>query len=112
MKNLLTIVILFLTASSWADTICPEYKSNREPEFSWKESDFTEKAAKESLKFLEGVLLHGKSYEWISLPNAQIVISGFLHKREALKAIHENNAAKEYYVSKFCTFLQNSVRYD
>ena len=112
MKNLTYILLMFFPMSVLGETICPEYKSEREPEFSWQESDFTEKAASDALHFLQGVLHENKKYEWISLPNSQILISGYIHKREALKSIQEKSVMESYYVSKFCTFLQNTVRYD
>ena len=112
MKNFLFILVMLFPISVLGKTICPEYKSEREPEFSWQESDFTEKSAKQALNFIQGVLYENKKYEWVSLPNSQILVSGYIHKREALKAIQEKSVMESYYVSKFCTFLRNTVRYD
>ncbi len=87
--------------------ICVQLMREFEPDMRIPESYFTKENAEAALNKINGIVA-GKdtAYEWITVPNMQKIIEGYILKRDSKNA---SGALAELKVSQFCTFMESSA---
>ncbi|MEM7430936.1 MAG: hypothetical protein AAF351_03235 [Pseudomonadota bacterium] len=114
MKPLTLAICLFLcAATSSAEPLCTNWEFEREPEYQFRESDFTLEAAQRSIAYLEERVLAAE-HDLLSTfaeYNALTLLKGWLLKKSALAARENGQGEDEVYA--FCRFLDDDgVIYD
>jgi len=105
MKYIL-ILILIASTTARANDLCPVNES-RPADIRIPESYFTEENAQNALKELDSIVSGAsKSYEWITVPNLQRIIEGYVLRRDALEGIKFNVPSK---LDAFCIFMEHSA---
>ena len=106
MKRLITLLLLTFSLNVYAENICPNLKSEIEPDHQFKESDFTKENAQAAIKFFSEVINSGKTYQWYEPPHHQAMIKGYILKQSALKEMAaKNSMPSDFYRPEFCIWL-------
>ncbi|MEP2651404.1 MAG: hypothetical protein ABJH06_05345 [Paraglaciecola sp.] len=111
----LIFFFLFISSPLLAGEICSEYDSQIEPDFRWKESDFTKEASIKALSELSESINKNEMLATFQLPNNLSLIEGYILKQDALRALDGKSVHAgivEYYVTNFCEFLVRTPIYD
>jgi len=110
MKYIL-LLIAMIPAFVQAEAICKDYEESESNAFNWSESDFNENSASESMAALQEALDNNGSIGTCHLPNALILIEGYILKQQAQKALSDKGAPQliiKYNVAGFCDFISKS----
>jgi len=111
MKLLILIMLLFPFLTQ-AGEICENYKVDVETAFSWIESSFNEKTAKESIIMLQEAMNNHGNINTCGLHNSLQIVEGYILKQQAQTVLASEKAPKiiiEMYVGGFCEFIQRSM---
>ena len=109
------LFIVLFSLPAYSDEICESFEPKIEPDFRWKESDFTKSASKKALAELSDAIDKSKMMATFQLPNNLSLIEGYILKQEAIRALKGDSVHEgivEYYVTNFCEFLVRTPIYD
>ena len=113
-KYIILIFVLFSPVVHSGD-ICGDFESKVEPDFRWKESDFTKEASIMALAELSDSINKNEMLSTFQLPNNLSLIEGYILKQEAERALNGDAVHEglvEYYVTNFCEFLVRTPVFD
>ncbi len=105
-KLLYSVCILIISFSVNAKNICP-VNEKIESDMRIPESHFTKENAEAALKKINAIVAgNDEVYEWVTVPNMQRIVEGYILKRDAENA---TGALAEFEISQFCTFMESSA---